>query len=78
MRLVILRSEAHSLRKPRFVILLAKFAATYMMRLWFSGKIGHCQLLLSCLAPGSIPGERIIFWSLRFESTRPFFFSFQS
>ena len=24
---------------------------------WFSGKIGHCQLLLNCLAPGSIPGQ---------------------
>ena len=26
---------------------------------WFSGKIGHCQLLLICLAPGSIPGQCI-------------------
>ena len=26
---------------------------------WFSGKIGHCQLLLNCLAPGSIPGQCI-------------------
>lgn len=58
------RAQSHSPTREPTLLYKKKYK-----KQWFSGKIGHCHLMTSCLAPGSIPGcvtrtrsERLTFW----------------